>query len=308
MTIYLLKGYLGYAAPSLATAKELIAALANRYTVANAAIIARITAQMERLVQSDSGEALTVSSIDDATGTISAWVTDAGISLAVGLGDVDPATATTYANTSSFTISGSTRLGTLALNTTELAAALTARFATQLAADPDTIPGTADFSLQIRTSTSGITETVGLLPVTVAAGILSSTPNPQAVATYVTSTDFATAIDALTGAATAANSTGDTTLTLATDQKILAAVITFTGSAGTRRVVLPDTNATAGIVAALNLILPATAGITVQLYSGSTAGTLLATVATDGTAGTVGLLCTRGASAWNEPTQAAWLD
>ena len=37
-------------------------------------------------------------------------------------------------------------------------------------------------------------------------------------------------------------------------------------------------------------------------------GTLLATVATDGTAGVVGLVIGRGASAWDDPTAAGWID
>lgn len=109
-------------------------------------------------------------------------------------------------------------------------------------------------------------------------------------------------------ATTAANSTGDTTLTIGADKRATAVELAITGSAGTRRIVLADTNAAAGALIALGLAMPATSGITVQVYSGSTSGTLLATVATDGTAGRVGILCARGASAWNEPVFGAWLD
>jgi hypothetical protein len=117
-----------------------------------------------------------------------------------------------------------------------------------------------------------------------------------------------TAIGALTAASAVANNSGNTTITLAAGQKIAAAVITVGGSAGTRIVVLDDANAVAGAVVALNLVLPTTASITVEIRTGAAAGALLATVTTDGTAGTVGVVCTRGASAWNDPTQAAWID
>lgn len=110
------------------------------------------------------------------------------------------------------------------------------------------------------------------------------------------------------GATTATNSTGDTTVTVASGARHYGAEITFSGSAGTRRIVLSDTNATAGALVSLGLNLPATSGIVVEIYSGSAGGTLLASVTSDGTAGKVGVVCVRGASAWNEPVFAAWLD
>lgn len=305
-TIYLVKGSLDAAATSLADAQTLFSALANPATAANAAAIDRITGKFESLVQSDTAEPLVISSIDDAAGTISSWVTDSGTSVSVGLGDADSSGAYTYAATYDLSISGNTRTGTLALNTTALQNALSG-----VGTLPDRLRRTGSlvrFVLQIRTSSAGNTETKALLPFSVAPGVLSATAtdlNPQ---TYYTREDGLAAFAALTDSSIDTNSTGDTTLNLSENQKVLAAQITFSGSAGTRRVVLSDANAVGGCVIALRLILPATASITVEIYSSSTSGTLLASVTTDGTAGTVGLICTRGATAWSEPTSAAWLD
>jgi len=314
-TLYLVKGYLDQAATSLADAQALLTALANPSTAANSAIIDRIGGKLEDLVQSDSGEPLTISSIDDAAGTISSWVTDASYTVAVGLGDAEPATGYTYASTPALSVSGSTRTGTLALNSTGLRDALANRAYTPTAGHRSASP--VQLWLHIRVALAGVTETVGLLRVRVRAGVLSSTPVDLAADTYMTTAaaeaaftsaaELAAGLAALSGASTASNSTGDTTLTLTSGQKLLAAVVTFTGSAGTRRIVLADTYATAGTLAAINFVFPATSGIVAQLYTGSTGGTLLASVTSDGTAGTVGITCARGASAWNEPTAAAWL-
>ena len=124
MTIYLIKGYLGYAATTLADAQALLTALANPALATNQAAIDRITDKLETLVQGDTGEPIVLSSIDDTAGTYSAWITDASTTLALGLGDPDPSGNTLYASTLSSTISGNTRLATLALNTTALAAAV----------------------------------------------------------------------------------------------------------------------------------------------------------------------------------------
>lgn len=167
MTIYLVKGFLDVAATTLADAKALLAAMADPGDPDNAAVISRVTAKLETLVQADSGEPLTVSSIDDTDGTISSWVTDAATTLAVGLGDPDPSTASAYASTSSFSIGVSTRTGTLALNTTALSDALRGKLIGRRIS--------AGFSLHVQKTASGITKTVGILSVTVAAGVLSAT-------------------------------------------------------------------------------------------------------------------------------------
>jgi hypothetical protein len=177
MTIYLIKGYLGYAATTLADAQALLTALANPALAANQAAIDRITDKLETLVQGDTGEPIILSSIDDTAGTYSAWVTDASTTLALGLGDPDPNGNTLYASTLSSTISGNTRLATLALNTTALAAAVNrGRFLRP-----------APLTLQILTTTGGVTETRGLITLQISAPIFAGgTPVDLTPTTYVT--------------------------------------------------------------------------------------------------------------------------
>jgi len=165
MTLYLLNGYVGYAATSLADAQLLIVALNDPGDEANAYAISRITGKIDRLVQGDTAEPLVISSIDDAAGTISSWVTDAGTSLAIGLGDPDPNGGTVYASTLSSTITGNTRRATLALNTTALAAAC----------NRGRMQQPAPFTLQIRSTTSGVTETRGLISLQISAPVFAGT-------------------------------------------------------------------------------------------------------------------------------------
>lgn len=178
MTIYLIKGYLDHAATTLADAQALLAALADPNDPDNAAVIGRVMAKLEGLVQSDTGEPLVISSIDDTGGTISSWVTDASTILAVGLGDPDPSQSYLYASTLSFSISGNTRVGTLALNTAELQRAVTL-------ARPHPF-----YTLQIRKTTSGLTETVALLSIPVEPGVLSGSPTNLAAAAYIDTAAF----------------------------------------------------------------------------------------------------------------------
>lgn len=119
---------------------------------------------------------------------------------------------------------------------------------------------------------------------------------------------LAAAVGALIDAAEAANSIGNTEIALPAGCKVLAQKITFSGAATPRIVVLKPTNAVKGAVILLTLLLPATAGITVQVRDTDASGTVLATVSSDGTAGQVGILITRGASAWNDPLLASWTD
>ena len=159
VTIYLVKGYLDVAATSLADAQALLGALADPADADNTATIDRVNGKLESLVQSDSGEPLTVSSIDDTAGTISSWVTDAGTTLVACLGYPDPTQSFLYATADGLAIVGNTRTGTLALNSAGLTRAVS------LARSP------SYFTLQIRKTTAGITETLGLLKVVVRSGV-----------------------------------------------------------------------------------------------------------------------------------------
>ena len=177
MTIYLVKGYLDVAAASLADAQALFAALADPADSDNQATIDRVTGKLEALVQSDTGEPLVISSIDDALGTISSWVTDGSTTLVAGLGDPDTNQSYLYASTLGFSIAGSTRVGSLALNTAELTQALAYRGGTL-----------RPFTLQLRKTTAGVTETVGYLLVQVKRGVITGSPASLTAATYVETT------------------------------------------------------------------------------------------------------------------------
>jgi hypothetical protein len=185
MTIYLVKGWVDQAATSLADAQTLLTALADPLDPDNAYSIATVSSKLETLIQGDSGEPLVISSIDDTNGNISSWVTDTSTTLAVGLGFADPRSSFAFASTNALSISGNTRLGTLALNTATLSAVLAGQFSYRSAALPVTPDGSARMILQIVRTTSGATETVGRIPITVKAGVLSSTPTTQTGDTYI---------------------------------------------------------------------------------------------------------------------------
>jgi hypothetical protein len=173
VTIYLVKGYLDVAATSLADAQALITALADPAASGNGEIIDKVTGKVEALVQSDTGEPLVISSIDDAAGTISSWVTDASTTLVVGLGDPDPSNYYTYASALGLSISGNTRVGNLALNTTALKNAVTA------------VRPFTPYTLQIRKTTAGVTQTMALLKVQVVQGVITAAPTTIVAAEYV---------------------------------------------------------------------------------------------------------------------------
>lgn len=209
-TIYLVKGYIDAAATSLADAQSLFSALANPATAANAAAIDRITGKLETLVQSDSGEALVISSIDDAAGTISSWVNDGSTTLAVGLGDPDTGGAYTYASTTSFSISSNTRTGTLALNTSALRDALSGGFS--MPPRGVRVPSLTRFTLHIRKTTGGNSETVGLLDISIKPGVLSAAPTDLSSPTYLLTTDARSGYVINLGAVTSLTGGGASTL------------------------------------------------------------------------------------------------
>ena len=157
------------AATTLADLQLLIAATADPANPLNAATITRLTNRFA-VTQGDSGVPLTVYSYDDSAGTVSGWVTDAAVTLAVGLGLPDPGASWALTNTDAFTISGSSRVGSLALNTTELQTALRS-FVSPYRPERSAAP----FVLQFRLTRSGLTETIARLPVEVAATVLAAT-------------------------------------------------------------------------------------------------------------------------------------
>lgn len=174
MTLYLLKGYLDVAATSLSDAQALFTALGDPSTSANIAAIERITGKVESLVQSDSGEPLVLSSIDSAAGTISSWVTDASTTVAFAVGDPDPSNSFQYANANVSTISGNTRIGTIALNGAALKAALSGSYTYRSALAARGPGANREFYAQVQKTTSGVTKTVALLPVQVEPGVIAA--------------------------------------------------------------------------------------------------------------------------------------
>lgn len=139
--------------------------------------------------------------------------------------------------------------------------------------------------------------------------IPTTTTNPVAGYSWATLLDKPTTFAATVGAhiVTTVGAGATVTLALAADGRTLLAQVTCSG-AGTAIVILGATNAVDGCQAALRLVLPALAGLTVEIRNETAGGTLLASVATDDTAGVVGLLLPRGASAWEEPILTGWLD
>ena len=280
MIIYLLKGFPDYYATSLADAQSLFAALQDQTSSANLATIAQIEAKQSFIVQSDTGEPLTLSSIDDAAGTISSWVTDNATTLTVGLGDPDPLNTRLYCSTESFTISGSTRTGTLARNTTGLRDALAGSYGR-----PGRVNGAA-FTLQLRKTTSGVTETVGLFPLEVRPGVLTATATDLDPETYLTTAAaFAAFAPRALSRNASNNASGTTTIAWSNTQPLHIEQVTFTGSAGTRTLVLDNTTyaRNAGDLVGVHCAFPATANIVVDFRNATAAGTQLLEHTTDGT-------------------------
>lgn len=174
---------LSYAAATLADLQALITALADPSTAVNAATINRVQGALQQMVQNDTGESLRISAYDDAS-TLASWVTDAGTTLTVGLGDPDPVNADTYASTNSFSISSPYRVGTLALNTTQLSNAFRFRSAGCRPQGCSTW-----FTLHIRKTTGGVTQTVGMIPIQVFAAVLTTTPQTLQPDAYVTTAE-----------------------------------------------------------------------------------------------------------------------
>jgi hypothetical protein len=116
-----------------------------------------------------------VLSFCDSDGGTPAWVTDSSTGLAVGLGNPDVDGAQAYASTSTFGISGTTRTGSISLNS---AALRTAVYNARICAPKKF----ALFTLEIRkTTAAGLVETLGILPVYVATKVLTTNPDNQSV-------------------------------------------------------------------------------------------------------------------------------
>jgi len=192
MDLYFYSGRLDLAATSLADLRLLVPALDDELDPTNAATIARITTKLPSLVQSDVAEPLRLYCYDDAGNTLSSWITDAAVTVTVGLGAPNAETTGDY-STANAAISGSSRLASLVLNTQALANAMEGRRA-------------AYFYLQIRQAPANGGETVLRLPISVLPGVISSPTNEDNAADI--SAAAASAVAAAASAAAAASSAG----------------------------------------------------------------------------------------------------
>lgn len=263
MTIYLVKGFLDVAATTLADAQSLYTALLDLSDADNVATLNRVTAKLESLTQADTGEPITLSSVDDAAGTISSWVTDPSTSVAIALGDPDINNNSIYANTTVDTIGASTRTGTLDLNTTPMAAAVS-RGGGALRA--------RRFTLQIRKTTSGVTETMGLLGILVFPTVVSATPTDLDPTTYLTrAAAFAAFLPRGQGFnAQTASAAGNIAVAFANaNVAVHTEIITISGAAGNYNPVLATTARSNGDLMLVKCALPATANIYLNFYSGA---------------------------------------
>ncbi len=183
MKLYFYDGALDVAATTTADLALLVPAYLDQSQADNLEVISRVTAKIRELTHGDTGEPLELYFCSDAAATASSWAADSATTLAVGLGTPDPRTADTYASTTSFTISGNARLGTLSLATNALRDALLDQMAARRG-------GIGVFTLHVRKTTGGITTTVARLPIRVDPGVLGATPLDPTTTSYVTSAQF----------------------------------------------------------------------------------------------------------------------
>lgn len=147
----------------------LIAAIADPGETSNLATLGRIAGTIPALALGDS-EPLTLHFYSSA-GTYADWAADISYGVTVGLGLPDPLAGELYTATTSFTVSGSSRVGRLSLDTLALRDAVQAA----LGQRPRQAGGT--FVLHVRYSTpGGYPRTLALQSVFVAARVLSSDP------------------------------------------------------------------------------------------------------------------------------------
>lgn len=209
LTIYLIKGFPEYAATSLSDAQSLYTALQDPSTTANSATIDRVAQKLPPFVQSDNGEALVLSSVDDANGNISSWVTSATDTIAFAIGDPSATTDLAYTVANVSTIAGNTRTGTLALNTDRLQCAVSGSFGRP------TRGASPQFLAHIRKANTltGYTETLARLPVQVLPGVLTATTQQEDQANISLAGDYASQAHAWANLANTAYANANTAAT-----------------------------------------------------------------------------------------------
>ena len=181
MKLYFYTAAPQYAATTTADLANIVTAFADPTTDANAAILDRVSGKIPELVQSDTGDPLEFYFYDDAS-NLASWSTDANVTVAVAIGDLDPLLQKTYAVVSPLTVSSNARVATFDLNTTELSQKLATVRAQQIG--PFVRPPRTTLTLQVRKTTGGVTKTVAMIPVGVSAGVLSASPAPMSELVY----------------------------------------------------------------------------------------------------------------------------
>ncbi len=123
-------------------------------------------------------------------------------------------------------------------------------------------------------------------------------PTPIYASTAYVTAAIEAALDALFTRTSAANSTGNTTITLPAGSRHHAVDLVFTGAPGTRIVVADTAGAITGDVLVLDYTLPATSDIVVELRDATAAGTLLDTLTTDASADSACIRLTYSGTVW----------
>lgn len=193
MELYFYTSRLDVAATSLADLTSLISALADESDPTNAATIDKVVGKIQPLVQSDTGEPLTLKFYDDAT-TPASWAADSGVALAIGLGYQDANQSYVFTSTATTAIVSTYRTATLALNTARLQSELSK----WLGMSGSNSRYRPRFYLHLRkTDEDNYAETVALLPIQVLPGVLSNPVVDDQPTQYITNAELTAALAAL---------------------------------------------------------------------------------------------------------------
>lgn len=298
MNLYVYTGAPDLAACTATTAADLsamVSALANPGTAANAATLARIATSFPQLVLGDS-EPLNVYFYSGAA-TAESWSGNAAYTLAAQLGILTPDGSEFLAAGSDFEVVANGWSGRMALTTTALVNAM------QRYPFAGTVNPVLGVVLQlIVTDPDGNRETYAIPSLRVVGRVsAATTTTPSPAANYLTAAEIAAAYVARSAPTLTATSSaaGTTTFTPPSTQKDSLAVLTVTGSGSTTRtVVLAATGRVDGDTLRLRLVLPATAGIVVDVRDATEGGTQLFSLTTDDSGDSAVLEFYHTGSAW----------
>jgi hypothetical protein len=200
-----------------------------------------------------------------AASTYASFTADPTYRMIVSLGLVTADGLENYAETELLTAISDGKSGNLALTSTALIDAVECAFAGNWRAS------TVQLTLQVTvTDPSGYRRAYAMLPVTLWGRVPSFTPDNTPLPSQIFTRAF--------GFNTQINSIGNTTVTPASTVPFHTEQITFTGSARTSVVIMSETGRAPGDVIMIKLIMPTTPGITAELRTASSVGTLLASV------------------------------